>query len=391
MKKLLIALIVQFTLPPALAVQAFPIGMQRPTAEGSKVVEIRIDAQNLYLQTNTGELIGIDKLALLKGNAKASTLTLQQWAAIKKAAANVEPTDQDSDKTTWLLGNQTVLVQHAYCGGEREDNRHVLRIDGLEVDTGMDNCMTLFDPLRFEGKLWFRTKEPSYTDRKGVGILIFDVAKKRRVGQIVKHLAGGDSGLMLVDTDLNGVWVVNDLAIHFFDRALKGKPLVYYSEQFDPDVKNWSATLLSKKRRSHNQFGVAVRIIMTPPPWKRWTDKAYLERLAQERSVTAAGISEYVKAVEQLSPRIRSNFWIEYNDFDRMHFPFWGLKPMTEENGGTEFKAASRLLSCLYEKAGSPDWNPRELVMNIALVAEGMNWAELQLFEPSCKNRSTRP
>lgn len=391
MKKLLIALIVQFTLPLALAVQAFPIAMQRPTAEGSKVVEIRIDAQNLYLQTNTGELIGIDKLALLKGNVKVSTLTIVQWTAIRKPAPNLEPNNLGDDTSVWQLGNQTIFVQRPNCSSEGEKKRNVLKIDGLEVDTGMDNCMTLFDPLRFEGKLWFRTNEPSYTDRKGIGILVFDAVTKRRVGRIAKDLAGGDSGLMLVDADLNGVWVVNDLAIHFFDRALKGRPLVYYSEQFDPDVKNWSATLLSKNRRNHNQFAAAARIIMTPPPWKRWTDKAYLERLAQERSVTAAGISEYVKAVEKLSPRIRSNFWIEHNDFDRMHFPFWGLKPMTEKNGGREFKAASRLLSCLYEKAGSPDWNPRELVMNIALVAEGMNWAELQLFEPSCKNRSTRP
>lgn len=384
MKKLLIVLISQLILPLALAVQAVPINMQRATAEGSKVVEIRIDARNLYLQTYTGELIGIDKLALLKGNVKASTLTLAQWTAIKKAGPSLEPTNQDSDKTTWLFGNQTVLVQHAYCG-EGEDKWHALKIDGLKVDTGMDNCMTLFDPLRFNGKLWFRTKEPSYTDLKGIGILVFDAVTKRRAGRIAKDLAGGDSGLMLVDADLNGVWVVNDLAIHFFDRALKRKTIVYYSEQFDPDAKNWSATLLSKNRRNHNQFAAAARIIMTPPPWKSYVDHAYLERLAQERSVTTAGISEYRKAVEQLSPRIRSNFWMEYNDFDRMHFPFWGSKPMTKENGGTEFKAASRLLACLYERAGSPDWNPRELVMNIASVSEGLNWAEFQLYEPSCK------
>jgi hypothetical protein len=390
MKKLLIACIFQFTLPLASAVQAFPITMQRPTSEGSKVVEIRIDAQNIYLQTNTGELIRIDKLALLKGNVKAGTLTLEQWTAIKKPAPSLEPTNQDSDKTTWLFGYQTVLVQHAYCG-EGEDKWHALKIDGLDVDTGMDNCMTLFDPLRFNGKLWFRTKEPSYTDRKGIGILVFDAVKKRRVGRIAKDLAGGDSGLMLVDADLNGVWVVNDLAIHFFNRALKGKPLVYYSEQFDPDVKNWSVTLLSKNRRNHNQFAAAARIIMTPPPWSPWPDKAYLERLAQQRSVTAAGIPDYVKAVEQLSPRIRSNFWMEYNHFERMHFPFWGLKPMTEENGGAQFKAASRLLSCLYEKAGSPDSNPRDLVMNIALVAQGMSWAEFQLYEPKCNKQPTAP
>lgn len=390
MKKLISVLIIQFTLSLAFAVHASPIKMQRPTAEGSKVVEIRIDAQNLYLQTNTGELIGIDKLALLKGNVKASTLTLEQWTAIKKAGPSLEPTNQDSDKTTWLIGNRTVLVQHAYCG-EGEDKGHLLKIDALKVDTGMGKCMTLFDPLRFEGKLWFRTKEPGYSDRKGIGILVFDAVTKRRVGRIANDLAGGDSGLMLVDADLNGVWVINDLAIHFFDRALKGKPLAYYSEQFDPDVKNWSVTLLSKNRRNHNQFAAAARIIMTPPPWTPWPDKAYLERLAQERAVTAAGISDYVKAVEQLSPRIRSNFWMEYNNFERMHFPFWGLKPMTEENGGTEFKAASRLLSCLHEKAGSPDWNPRDLVMNIASVAEGLNWAEFQLYEPKCLKRRVTP
>lgn len=130
---------------------------------------------------------------------------------------------------------------------------------------------------------------------------------------------------------------------------------------------------------------------MTPPPWKSYVDHAYLERLAQERSVTTAGIPDYVKAVEQLSPRIRSNFWMEYNNFDRMHFPFWGSKPMTKENGGTKFKAASRVLACLYEKAGSPDWNPRQLVLNIASVSEGLNWAEFQLYEPDCKNPTAKP
>ena len=373
-----------------MAVQALPINMQRETAEGSKLVEIRIDARNLYLQTNTGELIDIDKSALIEGNVNASTLTLNEWTAIKKTAPSLEPINQERDRITWLLGNRTVLVQHAYCG-EGEDKWHTLKIDGLKVNTGMEKCMTLFDPLRFNGKLWFRTNEPSYTDRKGIGILVFDAAKKRRVGRIGKDLAGGDSGLMLVDADLNGVWVVNDLAIHFFNRALKRKIIFYYSEQFDPDVKNWSATLLSKNRRNHNQFAAAARIIMTPPPWKSYVDHAYLERLAQERSVTTAGIPDYVKAVEQLSPRIRSNFWMEYNNFDRMHFPFWGSKPMTKENGGTKFKAASRVLACLYEKAGSPDWNPRQLVLNIASVSEGLNWAEFQLYEPDCKNPTAKP
>ena len=225
----------------------------------------------------------------------------------------------------------------------------------------------------------------------GVGILVFDVAKKRRFAKITKGLAGGDAGLMRVDADLNGVWVVNDRAIYFFDKSLKRKALAYYSEQFDPTSENWSVIQVSKERRIHNQFAVAARIIMTQPINRSKSDDAYAARLAQNRWVTVDGISDYKNAGARLSPRVRSNFLIEYNAFERQHYPFWGRSQMTQDNGGRQFKAASRLLSCLYEKAGSPPWFPNYLVLNVAAAAEGMNWAEFQLYNPKCDKRPATP
>lgn len=391
MKRLLLALAIQFALPFALAIQAFPIFMPPPSAEGAKAIDIRVDAHDLYLKTSSSEIIRIDKLALLGGKVRASALTLQQWTAIKEPTPDLSLNDRNDGSSTWLLKNQKIRVKHAYCA-EGHDDWHALQIDSRKIDTGIESCMALLDPLYFDGKLWFGTSYPGeYADLPGVGILIFDVANRRRFAQIGKALAGGGSGLMRVDADLDGVWVVNDQAIHFFDRSLKRKALAYYSEQFDPTAKNWSQVLISNEHRNHNPFAVAARIIMTPPIESAEADDAYALRLARNRWVTVVGIADYEGEVALLSQRIRSNFWIRYDAFEKQHFPAWGSKPMTKEHGGNEFREASRILSCLYESAGSPQWSPRSLVLNIVAAVEDMNWSDAQLYEPQCKKRSATP
>lgn len=384
MKKLLAALALQFTLPLALAIQAFPIELPSPLHEGAKAIDIRIDARSLYVKTSSNEIIRVDKLTLLNGGFAARAITFQQWAAIKKPALDLVLSDKQDWISTWQLGNQKILVKAAYCA-EGLQERHALQISSRKVDTGLAGCMELFDPLHFDGKLWFRTNYPGeYGDSPGVGILIFDIAKQRRVAKITQDLAGGGSGLMRVDADLNGVWVVNDQAIHFFDKSLKRRALAYYSEQFDTNGKNWSVIQVSKERRGHNQFAVAARIIMTPQIRQTESQEAYVARLAQNRWVTADGITDYKKAVARLSSRVRSDFSIQYNAFERQHFPFLGSTQMTNQNDGKALKAASALLSCLYEKAGSPPHYPEYLVRNMAAAAQGLNWAEFQLYEPKC-------
>ncbi len=384
MKRLLVAMLIQFVLLHASAIEAFPIAIRSPTPEGAKAIAIRIDAQNLYVKTSSNEIIRVDKLALLAGNVNASAATLEQWAAIKELAPDLVLSDKQEWTSTWRLGDLKILVKDAYCA-EGLQQQHALQIAGRKVDTGLADCMGLFEPLHFNGKLWLRTNDPGeYGDLPGVGILVFDLAKKRRFARISSVLVGGDAGLMLVDADLDGVWVVNDQAIHFFDRALKRRALAYYSEQFDPTGENWSVTKVSNERRSHNQFAVAARIIMTPHIRRAEADDAYAARLAQNRWVTVDGIADYKKAVSRLPLDVQSKFSVRYDNFERRYFPFWAGKYMTKENGGSNFLAGSRLLSCLYESAGSPDWLPREMVLRIAAASQNMNWAEAQLYEPKC-------
>ena len=64
---------------------------------------------------------------------------------------------------------------------------------------------------------------------------------------------------------------------------------------------------------------------------------------------------------------------------------------MTKENGGEEFRAVSRMLSCLYESASSPEGLARELVLYIASASEDMNWAKVQLYEPKCSKLPITP
>lgn len=384
MKKLLIALAIQFAGSFALAIQAFPIFMPKPSPEGAKAIGVRVDANDIYIKTSSNEVIRIDKLALLEGTLRTSSVALQMWSSIGDSKSELALNETDSRASTWLFEKHKFQVTHAYCGEGSED-KHALRIDGRKIDTGMDGCMALVNPVYLGGTLWFGTNYPGeYADLPGVGILIFDVAKQRRLARLHKDLAGGESGLMQVDAELNGVWVVNDKAIHFFDRAFRRKALAYYSEQLDPTGKNWSQVQVSLAPRKHDPFAVAARIIMTRPITEQETDESYALRLGVDRWATLDGIADYMHEVSQLPQRVRSNFWVEYDAFERQYFPYWAGKPMSKEQGGKEFGEANKLLSCLYISAGSPPSSPRALVINITAAAENMNWSDAQLYEPRC-------
>ena len=143
--------------------------------------------------------------------------------------------------------------------------------------------------------------------------------------------------------------------------------------------------------RKHDPFAVAARIIMTPPIASKEAAESYAERLEKDRWTTSAGITDYMKEVSRLPQRVRSNFWFQYDAFERQHFPYWGSKPMSKQQGGKEFTEARRLLSCLYRSAGSPPWSPRALVMNIVAAAESMNESDAQLYEPRCTKQPVNP
>jgi hypothetical protein len=398
MKQLLFAFAIQATFSVAFAIDVTPLQKPHQTPDGAKVVDLRLDPHYLYLKTGTNEhgsdndFVRIDKAALLEGRAEFETTTSNIWNSIQASRSNLKVVEDNRrpDENTWLFGKQKIEIGRAYCA-ENLRKSHSLRIDGKKVATGIPNCMALLEPVLFDGKLWFGTTYPGeYGDSPGVGILLIDVTSRRRLAPIRKDLIDGQSGIMRVDPDLQGVWAVNDHAVHFFDRALKRRALAFYSEQFDPAHDNWSTIQISIDRKMHNPFAVAARIVMARDRDTQDVERASRQSFGRWRSMV--GIGAYEKAVAELPQHIRSNFWIQYDPLERRPVPYWGNSLMTYKNGGREFRRASRLLSCIYESAGYPDWGVQSLILNIVVAAENMkNTSDAQLYQPNCEKQAAVP
>ena len=127
LKKVLFALVIQFMGSLSFAIEAFPILMPRPSAEGAKVIDFRIDTENLYLRTSNSEIIRVDKLALINGDVVSGVISREQWASIKEPAPELVALNHDGYLSVWGLGKQIIRVKHAYCG-EGQDKWHALQI-----------------------------------------------------------------------------------------------------------------------------------------------------------------------------------------------------------------------------------------------------------------------
>ncbi|CAM8649011.1 hypothetical protein MCEMSHM24_03790 [Comamonadaceae bacterium] len=365
----------------------------RASPAGGMVSELRVDGQHLYLKSDTYELIRVNKESLFAGSPQSEAISSKEWDAVpfkselEELAEDAGGARSGFEFRVWQIGRSRVAVRPGYCAEGLQES-HALRINRKAVDTGIPNCMALSEPTYLDGKLWFGTSNPGeYAEGPSVGILIFDVASQRRVARISKNLVGQSSGHMAADPHLQGVWVINDKAIHFFDRNFDRKAIAFYSEQFDEQALHWSSIRIGSKQEKHNAFAVAARLIMTSGKKDGEYDDAFFKRMADHRWRTVEGISIYQKKVARLSPKARSEFWIEYDSFERAYFPWWGKKPMSPQWGGREFREARNLIHCLYLDAVQPKWSAETLVTHISKAVDNLNWADTQLYTLKCDGR----
>lgn len=355
-----------------------PIYTPPPHAYGVSIEGIRGDDAKLYLWTSARYLIAIDKQALLTGSPSVEYLSAFRWdkefssRPTSAIEALVRPPDAPSfSAVPWRAGTNRVHIKSAYCE-EGTEEFHELRIDGLQVDTGMDPCMDFTDPVLFDGNVWMGTyTSGEYSNGPGIGVLVFDLQRRKRVFQIRKSLGPGDKVSMLADEGLGGVWIVNRSAIHFYNREFQLLAKWYYSEQMDTAARNWSILALSKRPKPHDAFAVLGRIINTPPERESGDAEKLQQPLNGERWVTTKGIAAYQRYVEGLPSKVRNGFWLHYDDFERRIFPMWRKDYMVYGNGGKGFLPARELAVCLHVNGeGGRSWGAEDVVQRIVVATQ---------------------